>query len=324
MSTHNSYRWSITKQLDQGIRGFEFDIHDTWDTFEMILWRLSGKRYKGKFKVGHWWAGHEVHHRRGGNPWGNNLEKWLGKIANWSEKHKDHAPITIFLDIKKDFLDLNNEPPEQFGLIRLDEQIRNALNGSLFTTQDFEENRQPLIRDLQGKIIVVLMSFHTVSREAKKIIKAEQDRRDKKTLKNLVKKLVRSIVIKTAKWFEAQSYLLGLPDSPGALRTRIAYQEKRIVSKEDFDQICLVAFNPEDRDKTDFEPSIETKSFFVTAYPQEKFSPHWNQDKLIRTDYCLKKDGSWPKFPAYVNFPVTDFWEHQYGYEKEYHDWIKF
>lgn len=67
MTTHNSYRYSIIKQLDQGIRGFELDIHDqniwaelaggNWDKLWMRVPRFSIQFH---FKIGHWWPGHEV------------------------------------------------------------------------------------------------------------------------------------------------------------------------------------------------------------------------------------------------------------------------
>jgi hypothetical protein len=309
MTTHNSYGWSITEQLDQGIRGFELDIHDSWTLPEIILGKISG-RYKGKFKVGHADPGHEVR-RTGGNPRGNDLEKWLGKIGDWSRKHEGHPPITVFLDIKKNLIDTNNSPSEQFGLIRLNEQIRNACKDRLFTSQDFVTNPHPTIGDLHNKIIVVLMGFHTLSRLMKKGLGK----------KSTFSERVRRWFVKRVKWIEEKSHLYHrFVDPIGALKTRVAYQEGRIKNDKNFDPICCVAFNPEDRDKTGFEASLEEKSFFVTAYPPENYSTYWNNDKIVRTDYCKGK--SWPPFPEYVNFPATDDWRNA-GYHKATTKWVK-
>lgn len=57
MTTHNSYantldpKASITEQLDQGVRGFELDIHDNWTIFEVIKGFFG---VGGNFKIGKW------------------------------------------------------------------------------------------------------------------------------------------------------------------------------------------------------------------------------------------------------------------------------
>jgi hypothetical protein len=314
MTTHNSYRWSITEQLDQKIRGFELDIHDSWTLTESLLGSLTRGRYKGKFKLGHAQPGHEVYNG-GGNPRGNNLEKWLQKIADWSDDNEGHAPITIFLDLKKHLNDFNNSPSEQYGLIRLNEQIRNACKDKLFTPKDFKSNPNPTIGDLRNKIIVVLMSFHTLSRKLKQA-------KGPPLLTKISGWLIRL-------WRESPIH--PIVDPKGAMKTRIDYQEGNVESQLKFEPICFVAFNPEDKNEKSFEsfiPSFEQKSIFVTAYPPENYSVYQNKDKLVRTDYCTdddcKKDERvlWPPFPKFVNFPATDFWEKTDGYPETSKEWI--
>ncbi|MFX1284575.1 MAG: hypothetical protein ACFFB5_13020 [Promethearchaeota archaeon] len=315
MTTHNSYRWSITKQLDIGIRGFELDIHDTWTLPERILGKLSGGRYKGNFKIGHGWAGHEVHHRKRGNPWGNNVEKWLGKIAEWSREHNGHPPITVFIDIKKNLVDANNKPPEQFGLIRLNEQILNVFKNNearLVTSEDFanffkRQDSGPTIGDLRNKIIVVLMSFHVpLEKELQKN-------------PNLIKRVF-SRLIKSWKELPIHFFI----DPIGAMKTRIVYQKGRIKNDIPLDAICCVAFNPQDPDESDYEPFLEEKSLFVTPYSPDKYTDYISRccekGLIVRSDY-KKRDGSWPPLPPCVNFPVADDWEDD-GYLNAT-DWVK-
>ncbi|UCG00902.1 MAG: hypothetical protein JSW11_14950 [Candidatus Heimdallarchaeota archaeon] len=329
MTTHNSYGWSLTKQLDQGIRGFELDIHDvniwaeltggSWDK----LWRSFPrfrKKIKFHFKVGHWWPGHEVRKRRpwGDNPRGDDIEKWLGKIADWSRKNEGHAPITVFLDLKAGLLDTDNEPPEEYGLIRLNEQILNVFKDDkarLYTLGDFtryyeEKKAWPTIKELRNKIIVVLMSFHYETEPAFKALPTKMQGYLKKT-----------------------GTPLGLP----TMKTRITYQEGKINSKE-IKQICFVAFNSEDRGKTEYNASLEKKSWFVTPHPPENYAAYQQKGKLVRTDHkasvkketffqkvlgflsLKKQELIWPHFPENVNFPVTDHWE-----DEEYRtvtDWV--
>lgn len=87
------------------------------------------------------------------------------------------------------------------------------------------------------------------------------------------------------------------------------------------DPLCFVAFNPEDHNKTGYKDSLEEKSLFVTPHPPEDYSTYWNNDKLVRTDYKRLKNGLWPPFPDFVNFPVTDNWKDD-GYQKAPTDWV--
>jgi len=304
-TTHNSYQWSLTKQLNQGIRGFELDIHDFellidtrgWDNF---LDKFPGKKPPHYFKVGHAWPGNEVNNKLlSGNPRGNNLEDWLGKIADWSrkEKNKGHAPITVFLDIKKNLIDNKNNPPEEYGLKRFNEQIRNACGDRLVTPENFDAT-SPII-ELRDTIIVVLMSFHTLSRK----LREEKERLEKQE-KQKPMFLIR-VYEKVRNFFKKRHQIVIEPT--GAMQTRIAYQEGSIDKP-----ICHVAFNPEDRDQDDYDDSLED-AVFVTAY-DEKYSTYQAQGKLVRTDYV----GSLKN----INFPATDHWKDK-GYQNATTEWVE-
>jgi len=348
MSTHNSYRWSITEQLKCGVRGFELDIHDfevvtelsgSWDKYWSRISRFKKKLPKFYFKIGHAWPGHEVNNKRSsGNPRGKdsfNFERWLGIIADWSKEHEDHAPITIFLDIKKDLNNEDNDPPEEFGLIRFNDQILKAIGRErLFTPRDFEKKSNPTIKDLKNKIIVVLMSFHTTSRKIK-----EEMRKVKNP--HIIRKIILKIIWL---WKDLPDHII--IDPRGAFETRLVYQKGKFENNTPIDPICFVAFNPEDRTEPNFDNSLEKKALFVTAY-DGKYSTYQKAGKLVRTDYKLLDEGEvtkiakvirfinkilgrrqdrwWPEpFPDSVNFPVTDDWKNERDdpYHKQTENWV--
>lgn len=100
-TTHNSFshKQSIFDQLDDGVRGIEFDVHDHYI------------RYFKDFRIGHSYPGYEVSHGlksarddpKTNNPDSDKLTDWLELIIRWSQYNNDHEPITIFLDIKDNF-----------------------------------------------------------------------------------------------------------------------------------------------------------------------------------------------------------------------------
>jgi hypothetical protein len=287
MTTHNSYRWSLKRQLDHGIRGFELDIHDVWTIIERIkrfFTRIKLLRSKGNFKIGHWYPGEDVSHKKDGNPSGNNLEDWLRVINDWSKNNPNHAPITVFIDIKRDLTNFNNRPHKNFGLIRLNEQISNAFEHNkgakntakrLYTFDEYSEQfggtetpeiSWPTIGELRGKIIVVLMSFHFFPEP------------------------------------------LGNVYGVRIMHNRQTYQEG-IIDSLKIEPTCFVAFNPDDRGKRNFNPSLEKDSMYVTAITKysDEFQSFWNQGKTVRTDYNPEPD--WPPLPPHLNFPATDKWD---------------
>jgi len=299
MTTHNSYRWSLIEQLEYGIRGFELDIHDTWTIFERIkrfFTLLKIYPGKGNFKVGHWAPGHEVNHKASGNPRSNKFEGWLKVIYNWSQQKPTHGPITIFLDIKRDLQDRNNRPHEKFGLIRFNEQISTVFKSKnkdgqrtkIYTKKEYLNqyggpgSQWPTIRELRGRIILVLMSFHVFPNIIEDFIPLVDD--------------------------------FGI----SLMQTRQTYQIGEIEGKI-INPLCFVAFNPDDRENEGYFPSMERDSMFVTAYYPEEFHSFWNKGKIIRTDYNPKEQ--WPPFPPYVNFPATNNWNDP-NYKSATKDWV--
>lgn len=382
MTTHNSYSYSIKKQLNYGIRAFEIDIHDWWSPIDVFRWWFTSfptvrkirkkfflnKVYKVYYQVGHYMPGHEVYNSfrqrlKGGNPRGNNLGKWLGIIGNWSKKNRNHAPITVFIDLKRELISnhmLNNLEHEHFGLIRLDEQIEIAFGENLFTPKQYENLKNqkqgdPItIEDLQGKIIVVLMSFHTLTTKAEKKIADLQKQLSGK--RSFLSRIYRNIVIKIIRKGYANLIRTGVaPDGHELMKTRIAYQKAKIKDlpegseinfQNNFKQLCFIAFNDEDRKNDDFVQSLEDNSLFVTIYPPESFQSHWKKGRLVRTDLCRKvkptgrlkkiwtyllwtfflrrssEVSGWDRWEDYVNFPATDYWEPKHRYVDRYEDWI--
>jgi hypothetical protein len=299
MTTHNSYRWSLIHQLDYGIRGFELDIHDSWTLFERIkrfLTRLKIFPGKGNFKVGHWSPGHEVNHKAMGNPSSNNLKDWLKVINNWSKRNPTHAPITIFLDIKKDLQDRNNRPHNKFGLIQLNEQVSSALElkpepshwKRFYTKNEYSQqfgtsgSSWPTIGQLKGRVIVVLMSFHIFP--------------------DIIEELLPFVDI----------YGISL------MHTRQTYQIGEIEGQI-IKNLCFVAFNQDDREKEGYYPSLERESMFITGYYKDEFQSFQSKGKLIRTDY--NPTAEQPSLPLNVNFPATDNWNDP-NYKKASRNWV--
>ena len=120
--THNSYsggsRGSILEQLERGIRSLEFDFHD------------NDFRDYGDYRVGHHSPGGEVEHGNG-NPRGDLLTDWLTVVANWSQRHTDHAPITMILDAKDNLRD--NESRIDGNLGNLNASLRSIFGDRIYT-----------------------------------------------------------------------------------------------------------------------------------------------------------------------------------------------
>lgn len=282
-TTHNSYQWSLPDQLNAGVRGIELDIHDEFN-YSSFFRRIFGR--KDNFKVGHWLPGHEVSYL-GGNPFfNNNLESWIKTIVKWSNKH-DHGPITIFLEIKDNFIDDDNNPSEKYGLIRLNEQIKNSFGRDkkkLYTYQQFCNSKKQLtINDLHNKIIFVLMSYYiasniTIKREIlrfrffKKILTEEFDQ-------------------------------ISIP----ALKSRLKYFEDKNIEK-----VCFPSYNPDDAKKTKLNLQDLPNSLFITSEISEyqQFQNYQDAGHMIRTDF-VDEGGIIPPWVKSINFPATNHYNNQ-------------
>ena len=107
-TSHNSFSMSIRKQLNHGVRGLEYDIHD--DRIQEI----------NDFEVYHLPRHVDVAINVDGNPGDLLLTNWLTLLKDWSnEQNNDHAPITLFIEFKDCIVDENNEPSELYGIKRL-------------------------------------------------------------------------------------------------------------------------------------------------------------------------------------------------------------
>ena len=150
-ASHNSYEHSIKEQLDNGVRGLEYDIHD--DRIKEF----------GDFEVYHLPNHINVKLNEDGNPKTKQLSDWLRLLEEWSlEQNSDHSPITLFIELMDCIIDENNHPEEKYGLGKMDSVITNSIStNKLFTYNNFRDNdfRWPTVQDLKGKIIVVLTSY---------------------------------------------------------------------------------------------------------------------------------------------------------------------
>ena len=150
-TSHNSYEYSIREQLNKGVRGLEYDIHD--DKIQELE----------DFEVYHLQNHIDTLLNEDGNP--NNLlfYNWLKVLDDWSnEQYKNHAPITLFIELKDSIIDSNNQPGELYGIKKLNKIIIDSFKpNTLFTYKDFREKnyKWPTVRELKGRILIVLVSY---------------------------------------------------------------------------------------------------------------------------------------------------------------------
>ncbi len=150
-TSHNSYVLSIREQLDKGVRGLEYDIHD------------KKIQELGDFEVFHLEKHVDTLLNEDGNPDNLLLFNWLEVLRDWSkDQKKEHAPITLFVELKDSIIDSNNEPEDKYGIKRLNQIIVDALTpDTLYTFKDFRENgfKWPTVKELKGRILIVLVSY---------------------------------------------------------------------------------------------------------------------------------------------------------------------
>lgn len=150
-TSHNSYELSIKEQLNKGVRGLEYDIHD--DKIQEV----------GDFEVYHLQNHIDVLLSEDGNPDDLLFSNWLKVLDEWSsEQNKEHAPITLFVELKDNIIDSNNEPEELYGIKKLNKIILDSFKpNTIFTYKNFRENdfKWPTVKELRGCILIVLVSY---------------------------------------------------------------------------------------------------------------------------------------------------------------------
>jgi hypothetical protein len=150
-TSHNSFNMSIRKQLNHGVRGLEYDIHDN---------RIQEL---GDFEVFHLPRHVDAAINVDGNPGDLLLSNWLALLKDWSEEqNNEHAPITLFIELKDCIVDENNEPSDLYGIKRLNKVILDTLSPNhLYSYSDFRknDNKWPTVRELKGRVIIVLTSY---------------------------------------------------------------------------------------------------------------------------------------------------------------------
>ncbi|MGW2147062.1 hypothetical protein ACWCOT_22345 [Nonomuraea bangladeshensis] len=145
-ATHNSYsgdldgaRGSIVRQLDEGVRFIELDIHD------------NGYASARDYAIGHDSPGDAVDHT--GNPASNLLRDWLTAINAWSAAHPAAAPITVALDIKDDLTD--NTSYAAGNLAALNQELTAVFGDRLLRASDYPA-ATPTVDALRGRVLVLL------------------------------------------------------------------------------------------------------------------------------------------------------------------------
>jgi hypothetical protein len=150
-TSHNSYELSVREQLNKGVRGLEYDIHD--DKIQEL----------GDFEVYHLQNHYDVLLNEDGNPNDYLFSNWLKVIKDWSiERKGEHAPITLFIELKDSIVDSNNKPDDLFGIKKFNKILVDSLSlEKLYTYKNFREDnfQWPIVKDLKGRIIVVLTSY---------------------------------------------------------------------------------------------------------------------------------------------------------------------
>lgn len=145
-ATHNSYsgdvdgtRGSIVRQLDQGVRFIELDIHDN---------EYAANR---DYSIGHDSPGDLVDHA--GNPASNLLRDWLTVIDTWAAEHPAAAPITVALDVKDDLTD--NTSYAAGNLAALNDTLTGVFGDKLLRASDYPAT-PPTVGELRGRVLAVL------------------------------------------------------------------------------------------------------------------------------------------------------------------------
>ena len=150
-TSHNSYELSIREQLNEGVRGLEYDLHD--DKIQELE----------DFEVYHLQNHIDVLLGEDGNPNDLLFSNWLKVLDDWSsEQNGEHAPITLFIELKDGIIDSNNEPEELYGIKKMNKIISESINPKiLYTFKEFKEHNYnwPTVRDLKGRILLVLVSY---------------------------------------------------------------------------------------------------------------------------------------------------------------------
>jgi hypothetical protein len=143
-ATHNSYERSpglLRAQLDSGVRCIELDLHSNDVS--------SGRGYR----IGHNSPGDGVE-KGGGNPDSDRFGDWLAAVADWSESNREHAPITVVVDLKDDLT--RSLSFDQGNPARLNHDLSTAFGERLLTAASVGDAAWPSIDELRGEVLVVL------------------------------------------------------------------------------------------------------------------------------------------------------------------------
>ena len=152
----NRLRYShqtLWDQLEHGVRSFELDIRTRRNRFTIIHVPLVDNR--------------------GPNP---DLPLALREIVLWSERHRDHVPIIVLMELKSDwmFLDPGLKEWDATALDRLDELVISAIPADQLLTpamarrdaeslvEGIEQYGWPTLGETRGRIMFVIHTDDTI------------------------------------------------------------------------------------------------------------------------------------------------------------------
>jgi hypothetical protein len=127
---------TLTEQLDAGIRSFELDARWDGEHFWSVHVPLVGNRATAP-----------------------DLALGLEEIALWSERHTDHLPISIMVEVKHDYtyLDPRLQDFDAAAADALDALVADTLGERLFTPGDLDEGLEaawPTVGELRDRVLL--------------------------------------------------------------------------------------------------------------------------------------------------------------------------
>ncbi|MFT4284503.1 MAG: Ca2+-dependent phosphoinositide-specific phospholipase C [Protaetiibacter sp.] len=124
---------TLTEQLDAGIRSFELDARWDGERFWSVHVPLVGNRATAP-----------------------DLALGFEEIALWSQRHPDHLPISIMVEVKHDytFLDPHLKDFDAEAADALDALATARLGGRLFSPGDLDGGAWPTVGELRDRVLL--------------------------------------------------------------------------------------------------------------------------------------------------------------------------
>jgi len=132
---------TLTAQLDAGIRSLELDARWDGERFWSVHVPLVGNRATAP-----------------------DLALGLEEIALWSQRHPDHLPISIMVEVKDDYtyLDPHLRDFDADAADALDALVATQLGERLFAPDDLGGGPWPTVGELRGRVLLYFGNGETV------------------------------------------------------------------------------------------------------------------------------------------------------------------